>query len=219
MPADLTFLFDGPAKATTIALAHGAGAGMNSPFLDYFAKGLAKHGFRVVRFEYPYMASQRVTGKTKPPDREPVLRETWLNVVNKFRPKGLVIGGKSMGGRIASLVADEAGVAGLVCLGYPFHPVGKPDKLRVEHLKTIKTPTLIVQGERDPFSTRDDVAGYKLSKSVRVVWMKDGDHSFTPRKASGRTEEQNWAEAEEQIVEFLRSLSNRNARKRLTPVR
>jgi predicted alpha/beta-hydrolase family hydrolase len=206
---DSAFQFDGPAKAkTTIALAHGAGAAMDSPFMEFFAQGLGEQGFRVVRFEFPYMASKRLTGKGKPPDREPVLRETWLKVIEKLGPNGLVIGGKSMGGRIASLVADEAGVAGLVCLGYPFHPVGKPDKLRVEHLKTIKTPTLIVQGERDPFGTKDEVAGYRLSKKVRVVWMKDGDHSFRPRKSSGRTVEQNWNDAIEEVAAFAGRSSN-----------
>jgi predicted alpha/beta-hydrolase family hydrolase len=210
--ANFVFLLNGLAKAkTTIALAHGAGAAMDSPFMDYFARGLGERGYRVVRFEYPYMASKRVTGKAKPPDREPVLRETWLRVIEKLGAKGLVIGGKSMGGRIASLVADEAGVAGLVCLGYPFHPVGKRDKLRVEHLKTIKTRTLIVQGERDPFGNREEVAGYKLSKAVRVVWMTDGEHSFTPRKASGRTEEQTWEEALAKAIGFLGSLSKGNA--------
>jgi predicted alpha/beta-hydrolase family hydrolase len=208
LPVIPDFLFDGPTKAKrTIALAHGAGAGMDSKFMDFFAKGLGKRGFRVVRFEFPYMASKRATGKAKPPDREPVLRETWLRVIKKLGPKGLVIGGKSMGGRIASLVADEAGVAGLVCLGYPFHPVGKPDKLRVEHLKAIKTPTLIVQGERDTFGNREEVAGYKLSKAVRIVRLKDGDHSFTPRKSSGRTEQQNWEAAVEQIEAFVRRLN------------
>lgn len=205
------FLFDGSPKATTtIVLAHGAGAAMDSPFMEVFAKGLGKQGYRVVRFEFPYRAAQRVTGKAKPPDREPVLRETWLRVIEKLGPKGLVIGGKSMGGRIASLVADEAGVTGLVCLGYPFHPVGKPDKLRVEHLKAIKTPTLIVQGERDPFGTTEEVANYKLSKAVRVVWTPDGDHSFTPRKMSGRTEEQNWAEAIEAIAACAKLVSKSN---------
>jgi predicted alpha/beta-hydrolase family hydrolase len=111
-----------------------------------------------------------------------------------------------MGGRIASLVADESGVAGLVCLGYPFRPVGKPDKLRVEHLKTIKTPTLIVQGERDPFGNREEVRKYKLSKTLRMVWMPDGDHSFTPRKMSGRTEEQNWEKAVEEVEAFVKRL-------------
>jgi len=162
---------------------------MDSPFMEFFAKGLGKHGHRVVRFEFPYMASQRSTGKRNPPDREPVLRQTWLRVVEMLRAAspdgpnvGLVIGGKSMGGRIASLVADEAQVVGLVCLGYPFHPVGKPNRLRVEHLRTIKTPMLILQGERDPFGSREEVAEYKLSPAIRVAWVEDGDHSFKPRK-------------------------------------
>ena len=113
-----------------------------------------------------------------------------------------------MGGRIAGLVADEAGVAGLVCLGYPFHPVGKPDRLRVEHLRAIKTPTPIVQGERDPFGTREEVAGFKLSPAVRVAWVADGDHSFKPRKSSGRTERQNWEAALGEIAAFLDALKS-----------
>jgi predicted alpha/beta-hydrolase family hydrolase len=148
------------------------------------------------------MAARRKTGKGGPPDREPVLRETWLRVIESVKANSVFIGGKSMGGRIASLVADEAGVAGLVCLGYPFHPTGKPEQLRVEHLKTIKTPTLIVQGERDPFGTREEVASYKLSKNVRVHWLRDGDHSLKPRKSSGRTEQQNWSEGVETIAAF-----------------
>jgi predicted alpha/beta-hydrolase family hydrolase len=207
LPADPGFLFDGPADASrTIVLAHGAGVGMDSPFMDFFATGLGKRGFRVVRFEFPYMASQRTTGRKKPPDREPVLRETWMRVI-KVRGRGsLVIGGKSMGGRIASLVADEAGAAGLTCLGYPFHPVGKPDRLRVEHLQTIKSQTLIVQGERDPFGSREEVAEYKLSPAVRIAWVEGGDHSFEPRNSSGRTREQNWEAALGEIVSFLQGL-------------
>jgi predicted alpha/beta-hydrolase family hydrolase len=197
-------LIDGPRRATrAIIVAHGAGVGMDSDFMNAFAQGLAKHGLRVVRFEFPYMAARRETGKSRPPDREPVLRETWLSVIDSVKAEKLFIGGKSMGGRIASLVADAAEVAGLVCLGYPFHPTGKPDKLRIEHLKTIRTPTLIVQGERDPFGTRDEVAGYKLSKNVRVHWLTDGDHSFTPRKSSGRTQEENWAEGVDGVASFV----------------
>ncbi|HZZ78725.1 MAG TPA: alpha/beta family hydrolase, partial [Gemmataceae bacterium] len=124
----------------------------------------------------------------------------------RFGPERLVIGGKSMGGRIASLVADDAGVAGLICLGYPFHPVGKPDKLRVEHLKAIKTPTLIVQGERDSFGNRADVGQYKLSPAVRVHWLKDGDHSFKPRKSSGETEQSNLDAALDTINTFLATI-------------
>jgi len=207
LPPDPELLFDGPSGAsTTIALAHGAGAGMDTPFMSFFATGLAERGFRVVRFEFPYMASQRKTSKRKPPDRELVLRETWLKVVNLLGREGLVIGGKSMGGRIASLVADEAGVKGLTCLGYPFHPVGKPDRLRIEHLQTIKTPTLILQAKRDPFGRREEVAGYKLPSAIRIRWIEDSDHSFKPRKKSGRTEEQSWETAIDEIVTFLGSL-------------
>src|ERR1700751_5530940 len=108
-----------------------------------------------------------------------------------------------MGGRIASMIADEAQVAGLVCLGYPFHPVGKPDRLRVEHLGTIRTPTLILQGTRDPFGRQAEVKGYPLAQSVEVHWLEDGEHSFAPRRASGRTEPQNWQEAIEAIASFV----------------
>jgi predicted alpha/beta-hydrolase family hydrolase len=208
VPDDPHLLFDGPKNAaTTIALAHGAGAAMDSPFMQFFARKLSDQGFRIVRFEFPYMAQKRLTGKSKPPDREPVLRETWRQVIGMLGAKGLVIGGKSMGGRIASLVADDAEVAGLVCLGYPFHPVGKPDRLRVEHLQAIKTPTLIVQGERDPFGTKDEVGQYTLSPAIRVSWMEDGDHSFKPRRSAGRTEEQNWNAAIAEVAAFVQGLS------------
>ena len=197
-------LIDGPRRApTTIVLAHGAGVGMDTEFMNAFAGGLARHGLRVVRFEFPYMAARRETGKSRPPDREPVLRETWLRIIEAVRAKTLFIGGKSMGGRIASLVADEAQVAGLVCLGYPFHPTGKPERLRIEHLQTIRTPTLIVQGERDPFGSREEVEAYRLSKQLRMHWLPDGDHSFKPRKASGRTEEENWREGVEAMAAFV----------------
>ena len=205
-------LIDGPADARwTIALAHGAGAGMDTEFMEAFAEGLAARGLRVVRFEFPYMAGRRRGGRRGPPDREPVLRQSWLEVIGELGREGLVIGGKSMGGRMASLVADEALVAGLVCLGYPFHPTGRPQQLRTGHLRDLKTPTLIVQGERDPFGTREEVAGYDLSPDIRLHWLPDGDHSFKPRKASGRTQRQNWEEAIGAVAEFALSLGERRS--------
>lgn len=206
---DPEMLFDGPADAPataprTIALAHGAGAGMDTPFMNDLAAGLAAAGLRAARFEFPYMARRRETGKRGGPDRPAVLLDAWRAAIDALGdPARLVIGGKSMGGRIASMVADEAGVAGLVCLGYPFHPPGRPDKLRTAHLEDLRTPTLILQGTRDPFGKPEEVATYPLSDAIRVVWLEDGDHGFKPRKSSGRTLEDNLAQAIEKIVTFI----------------
>jgi predicted alpha/beta-hydrolase family hydrolase len=200
------FLFDGPEDGPTLVLAHGAGAPMDSSFMNVLARGLAAEGLRVARFEFPYMRARREQGKSRPPDREPVLREAWLAAVRDLGGGDrVVIGGKSMGGRIASMVADEAGVRGLVCLGYPFHPPGKPETLRVRHLEHLQTPALIVQGTRDPFGTPEDVAGYALAPGIRVVWLEDGDHSFKPRASSGRTEREHLAQAVALVAEFVRS--------------
>jgi len=209
-------LFDGPTDAArTVALAHGAGAPMDSPFMAAFATGLAAHGHRAARFEFPYMAGRR-EGRRRGLDSPRVLRETWLAVVKALGPRGLVIGGKSLGGRVASMVADEAGVAGLLCLGYPFHPPGRPDKLRTEHLRALKTPTLIVQGTRDSLGAREEVAGYDLSTAIAVHWLEDGDHSFKPRKASGRSEAQNWDEGIAAAAEFAAAAGRTERRRQCT---
>lgn len=199
-----------PESRCSLVLAHGAGAAMDSDFMTAMAEGLAAKNICVVRFEFPYMAQRRsAEGRRRPPDREPVLRRTLLEVIARHRDthRGTTVflGGKSMGGRIASLVADEAQVAGLVCLGYPFHPVGKPQQLRTAHLETLATPTLIVQGQRDTFGTKDEVATYALSPHIQLSWLPDGDHSFKPRKSSGRTLEQNWQEAIQAVAEFIQS--------------
>lgn len=211
MRSDSDLLFDGPDDAlTTVVLAHGAGAPMNTPFMNSVARGLAAGGgVRVVRFEFPYMRARRETKRrTGAPDREPVLRNSWKEAVETLGGgRKLVIGGKSMGGRIASLVADEVGARGLVCLGYPFHPPGRPEKLRTRHLETLRTPALVVQGTRDPFGTPEDVAGYALSPAIRVVWLEDGDHSWKPRASSGRTEAQNMADGIAAIRDFLGALN------------
>jgi predicted alpha/beta-hydrolase family hydrolase len=177
---------------------------MDSHPLTFFAEALATEGIRVVRFEFPYMRLRRTEARRKPPDRAEVLMQSWRDVIIQLGGgAGLFIGGKSMGGRIASMIADEAEVRGLVCLGYPFHPPGKPERLRTRHLKLLKTPTLILQGERDLFGGSDEVAGYDLAKSIRIVWIVDGDHSFKPRKQSGRTEQQNLEEVVSRISAFI----------------
>jgi predicted alpha/beta-hydrolase family hydrolase len=200
--------FDGPAAAAvTLILAHGAGAGMDHPFLARVARGLAAAGLRVVRFEFPYMAKRRGAGGGRGgrPDPPAVLEASWRRVIEEVTPgaRRLAIGGKSMGGRIASMVADAADVDALICLGYPFHPPGRPERLRTAHLAGLTTPALIVQGTRDPFGTREEVEGYTLSPSIRVHWIEDGDHSLAPRKSSGRTASEAIEEAIGTIVGFL----------------
>ena len=203
----IDYLRNGPVEAPLrIVLAHGAGQGMDSDFMNLVAEGLGDTGFEVLRFEFPYMARRRTTGKKAGPDRTPVLSETWREVIRAFDDRPLIVGGKSMGGRIASMVADEMSVAGVVCLGYPFHPPGKPEKLRTEHLAGLRTPCLICQGERDPFGKQEEVATYSLSVKIKLCWVGDGDHNFKPRKKSGRTEAQNIELAITSVAWFANSL-------------
>ena len=184
----MTFLFDGaePAKCTVL-LAHGAGAPMDSPSMTATAKALAGSGFHVARFEFSYMASRRTGAGRKPPPRAETLNPEYITALDALDAEGpLIIGGKSMGGRVASMVADQlfaAGrIRGLLCLGYPFHPPARPEQLRTRHLVDLKTPTLIVQGTRDPFGTREEVETYVLSPAIRLLWLEDGDHDLKPRK-------------------------------------
>jgi len=207
--SDMAFLFDGAENdLPTLALAHGAGAPMDSPFMAAIAQGMAARGIRTARFEFPYMQQRRVDGKNRPPNRQPALLASWREAIAALGGgANLVIGGKSLGGRMASLIADEAGVRGLICLGYPFHPPGKPEKLRTEHLAALRTPALILQGERDSFGNHTEVPGYALAPSIRFHWLADGDHSLKPRKKSGRTEAENLDEACDAAAEFIRGLT------------
>ncbi len=201
----MQLLTNGPPGAKDVlVLAHGAGGAMDSPYMNRVAEGVAECGIRVVRFEFPYMAARRLSGKRGAPDREPVLLDSWRQVISELGGgPSVAIGGKSMGGRMASLIADEIHVRALICLGYPFHPPGQPEKLRTKHLAGLQTPTLIIQGERDPFGTPADVSRYDLSPSIRVEWIKDGNHSLKPRVSSGATEKGNLSRAIELICQFV----------------
>ena len=199
-----------------ILLAHGAGAPMTSPFLEKITHLIAEQGVTVHRFEFAYMAERRATGKRRPPPKAERLIAEYLDVVAELesglpRVGKLLIGGKSMGGRVASLCADELfrnrRIAGLVCLGYPFHPPGKPEALRTAHLEGMRCPTLIVQGERDPFGAKGEVEGYKLSPEIRFCWIGDGDHDLGPRGGSGFTRAGNLATAAEAVGAFARGLA------------
>lgn len=210
--AEGELLIDGPHQAPlTLVLAHGAGADMTSAFMEFIAVGLGDHGWRVVRFEFPYMTKRRLTGRQSPPDRAELLASHWSRQLNTLCQDGpVVVGGKSMGGRIASVMADQwleaQQIIACICLGYPFHPLGKPQQLRVAHLEQMRTPTLIIQGERDAMGRRDLVEGLKLSPSIELQWALDGDHSYKPRRLSGRTEMMNLEFAVDAVHGYLQRL-------------
>lgn len=187
-----------------VVLAHGAGANMDHEYMDFFAHGLAEQGLEVVRFNFLYTEVGR-----KSPDRQPVLEGTYRALVDHVRkasPARVYLGGKSMGGRIAShIAASGTECDGLVFLGYPLHPPGRPERMRDEHLADVRAPMLFVEGTRDPFcplETLDKViAKRKLDATVHVV--TDGDHSHKVRKSSGRTTKEAWTEAIAAIADWI----------------
>lgn len=196
-------LSTGPATPRLI-LAHGAGAPMDSEFMERMAVLLAQLGVGVIRFEFAYMQQRREHGSKRPPDRQPVLLERWRQVIAQFSStEPLFIGGKSMGGRMATLIADEMAVSGCVCLGYPFHPPSKPEQTRTEHLQDLSTPTLIVQGTRDALGNQEEVGSYALSPGIHLHWLEDGDHDLKPRVRSGYTHEQHLQSAARAIADFV----------------
>ena len=207
----------GPENAAAhLVLAHGAGAPMTSPFLEMMTGLLTERSLRVSRFEFAYMAQRRKDGKRRPPPKAELMIPEYVGVVAELRKnlprrQKLMIGGKSMGGRIASLCADqlysEDHIAGLVCLGYPFHPPGKPDKLRATHLQDLRCPSLIVQGERDPFGIRAEVETYPLSSAIKIVWASDGNHDLAPSRGSPFTRAGNLAAAADAVTAFAHDLT------------
>jgi uncharacterized protein len=217
-PPSPTLLTNGPMDAKThLVLAHGAGSPMSSPFLETLATLLAARGITVHRFEFDYMRTAQETGRRRPPPNVQNLCKEYVTVIealSKSVPRGasLLIGGKSLGGRVASLIAGELArqklINGVACFGYPFHPVNKPDQLRTDHLKDLKLPVLILQGERDPFGSKSEVDGYGLSDHVELVWLADGDHDFGPRGASPATRRGNLERAADETVRFSRQVGS-----------
>ena len=201
------------AQAPLLVLTHGAGAGMNSPFMNNMAERLAARGVSVARFNFAYMArAEHERRRIAPPKAERLMNEFHRRVAH-WTARGVrpFIGGKSMGGRVASMLADELfgqdSINGLVCLGYPFHPPGRPQNLRIAHLQVLHTPALICQGDRDPFGTRAEVEQYDLSESIRFCWLPDGDHDFKPRVKSGESWAGNMDMAADCIADFIHAVS------------
>ncbi len=193
----------------TLILGHGAGAPQSSDFMVSFAEGLARRGADVVTFNFPYMEIGR-----RLPDRSETLEACFRAVIATARGREdlaagrLVIGGKSLGGRMASHVgaAGLDGLAGLVFLGYPLHPPGQPEKPRAAHLARIRQPMLFVQGARDAFGTPEELAPIlaPLGPAARVHVVEGGDHSFAVPKRSAGPQSEVFARAQDEIARWLR---------------
>ncbi len=190
-PSSISAAWIAPGGAVaTLVVAHGAGAGMDHPFMAGFARAIAEHGVATFRFNFPYIERGR-----RSPDPEGVLRATWLAAFEDARSRSdgrpVLAGGKSLGGRIASMAAaDGMPAAGLVFLGYPFHPPGKPERVRDDHLYRIAVPMLFIQGTADPFAKPEVVRKVlrKVGRAAEHVPIEGGDHSFNlrGRKRDGR---------------------------------
>ena len=204
----------------TLLLAHGAGAPMDSDFMEQLTAALNQQAIQVVRFEFPYMQQRRSTCGKRPPDRQPVLLDCWQQVYRQTisveavtdsladilaepLPGPVCIGGKSMGGRMATLFAEQQAVAGVCCFGYPFFPGGKYKADRIEHLLTATTPTLIVQGTRDPFGKPEVINGLPLSDAIDVHWLEAGDHDFKPTVRSGFTQQHHIDHTAKLVAQFM----------------
>lgn len=190
----------------TLIFAHGAGAPMDSAFMQSMTQHFVALGFSVVRFEFPYMAQRRLDGRRRPPNKMEVLQDTWRSLYRTVREttaEPIVLVGKSMGGRVASMLADDLQADALVCLGYPFYPAKKTDQPRIEHLLNLRTPTLIVQGERDALGSSEIVRTYSLSAAIEFEWMALADHDLKPLQRSGCTHEQYLQRAAQKVADFI----------------
>lgn len=193
-------------KKSNFYFAHGAGADSQSEFMQSISKLLASETLQVQLFDFPYMQRRKLTGKKSPPDRMDTLVEAFKKEIDPKTP--FYIGGKSMGGRVATMIADNLKqenypIQGVIAFGYPFHPPAKPEKLRTEHLQAIATPTLIIQGTRDNFGMPEEVETYSLSQNIKLKWIQDGNHSLETLKRSELSTEEAWKKAASLAKKFM----------------
>ncbi|MGR2739826.1 alpha/beta family hydrolase [Billgrantia sp. Q4P2] len=198
----------GSGTAGRLLIAHGAGAGQHSPYMRQLRDALAGQGVQTLAIEFGYMQRMQREGRRIPPSRIDRLVEElsrWCDILTQPQGGTLWLGGKSMGGRAASLLAARDQAAGLVLCGYPFHPPSKPDSLRLAHWPLIDCPTLVVQGTRDPFGTQEEVSHYEFAAQVHLHWLEDGDHDWKPRQRSGRTQAELIEEGAAVIATFMQA--------------
>nr|WP_232230386.1 alpha/beta family hydrolase [Halomonas sp. 1513] len=198
----------GEAHLGRLLLAHGAGAGQDSTFMQRLREALAACGVQALGVEFDYMRRMRLEGRRRPPPRIDKLVDelaAWCDIVSHNSLPAPWLGGKSMGGRAASLLAARDEAPGLVLCGYPFHPPGKPDTTRLAHWPLLGCPVLVLQGTRDPFGTREEVDGYRLPRQTQLHFLEDGEHDWKPRKSSGRTQDSLIAEAAQVVAAAMRA--------------
>jgi hypothetical protein len=200
-------LIDGNVEAKTLLiLAHGAGAPMDSIFMNTIVKGIIEREIFVIRFEFPYMLKRRL-GKKSFPDKIPSLclfyKDIYRQIKNIFPKKDIWLGGKSMGGRVSAIISKEIDVKGVIVLGYPFHPVNNKDKLRLDCLQNEGPPILIIQGTRDKFGSINEVNNLYLNEKNSIFWIEDGDHSFSTLKKSRNNSEDSIKNAYFKVSDFI----------------
>jgi predicted alpha/beta-hydrolase family hydrolase len=213
---------DGP-EIGTLLLAHGSGAAMDSPFLERMTKALVAEGLAVARFEFAYMAKRRIDGKKPlPPAAEKLVAEYRYAIRQLLETDEIVhpilIAGKSLGGRVAVMAGatdlaspDLGPIAGVAVFGYPLHPTGTPEKLRLSPLIDCKLPLLIAQGDRDDFGNRAEFEALDLPPAIEIVWLEDGSHDFGPRGQSGATLSGNIAAAASAVAAFAKGFASSDA--------
>ncbi len=215
-PPIMSNLIDTPQNPIArVLFAHGAGAGQDHPFMELIAQGLKAHRIEVIRFNFPYMKKRQEDGKKRPPDRQPKLLAAFAEeAMNCKDDLPLFLAGKSMGGRMATLLMagqlaepiagfQPERILGLLCLGYPFHAPAKKDQWRADHFVDVSCPCLILQGERDTFGNKEEMTMHTLPVHFQQVYLPDGDHSLKPRKKSEVTEEENINTAIGAMVDFI----------------
>ncbi|MGB1477928.1 alpha/beta hydrolase [Marinobacter adhaerens] len=193
-----------------LILAHGAGAPADSTFMEELSAALEREGIGTIRFEFPYMQKRRQDGKKRPPDREPVLLEYFSGVIDRVRAELgsgslILVGGKSMGGRMASILASRRDdIDGVICFGYPFHPPGKLDRWRTAHFRDLNCPILVLQGTRDPFGKPDELADHQQElEAIDLRWLEGGNHDFQTLKSQPQTQSELIAQAARETRIFV----------------
>ena len=193
-----------------LILAHGAGAPADSTFMEELSAALEREGIGTIRFEFPYMQKRRQDGKKRPPDREPVLLEYFSGVIDRVRAELgsgslILVGGKSMGGRMASILASRRDdIDGVICFGYPFHPPGKLDRWRTAHFRDLNCPMLVLQGTRDPFGKPDELEDHQQElEAIDLRWLEGGNHDFQTLKSQPQTQSELIAQAARETRIFV----------------